>query len=163
MTLRSTEDAVRNPVLALPSARRMQKLPSRSRAELAALLRELSIDARQRAEKCWRQSKGPMAAYWKAVGAYATHLHRVIRPGTHRRRSYRHGAGLPGKTWAIAWHVRGTVEIEAEDAGEAQDVFDRRFGSPQFLDPLCDGEVSNAPPQLKSSTRSSGGHDADQA
>ena len=81
MIIRSNQAEVRNPVLSLPSAQRINDLPPESRAALAALLRDLSADARARAQKSWRQNKGPMAVYWKAVGAYATHLYRAIRPG----------------------------------------------------------------------------------
>ncbi len=80
MITRSNKAEVRNPVLSLPSARRIQQLSPECRAELAALFRELSADARERAQRSWRQNKGPMAAYWKAVGAYSTHLYRAIRP-----------------------------------------------------------------------------------
>lgn len=79
MTARSRRAEVRNPVLSLPSAQRIQKLSPECRVELAALLRELSDDARERAQRSWRQNKGPMAAYWKAVGAYSNHLYRAIR------------------------------------------------------------------------------------
>ena len=76
---RSNLPEVRNPLLALPSAQALQ-LPPESRAALAQLLRELSLDARERAQASWKRNKGPMAPYWKAVGAYATHLYRVVRP-----------------------------------------------------------------------------------
>lgn len=81
MNIRSNQAEVRNPVLSLPSAQRIHDIPPESRAALAALLRDLSADARERAQKSWRSNKGPMAVYWKAVGAYATHLYRAIRPG----------------------------------------------------------------------------------
>ncbi len=77
---RSLRSDVRNPVLALPSAEDLQSLPPEQRIVIARLLRELSIDARARANKSWRQNKGPMAVYWKAVGVYAGHLCRAIRP-----------------------------------------------------------------------------------
>ncbi|UWU26007.1 hypothetical protein N2601_32280 (plasmid) [Rhizobium sp. CB3060] len=80
MVERSSQADVRNPLLRLPSARRIQSLPPEVRRELADLLRELSIDARERAQCSWEKNKAPMAVYWKAVGAYATHLHRVVRP-----------------------------------------------------------------------------------
>lgn len=80
MTSRSNRVDVRNPVLALPAARRVQDLPIESRATLAALLRDLSTDAGRRAQMSWKRSKGPMAVYWKAVGVYARHLSSVIRP-----------------------------------------------------------------------------------
>ncbi|RUV41236.1 hypothetical protein EOD29_24110 [Mesorhizobium sp. M1A.T.Ca.IN.004.03.1.1] len=37
-------------------------------------------DARQRADQSWARNKAPMAVYCKAVGVYAGHLHRVLRP-----------------------------------------------------------------------------------
>ncbi|MDX0275719.1 hypothetical protein GOC21_17515 [Sinorhizobium meliloti] len=80
MTLRSSDPAVRNPVLALPASKRLAALSPEARKALAEVLKELSIDARARAQESWRRNKGPMAAYWKAVGAYATHLYRVTRP-----------------------------------------------------------------------------------
>lgn len=79
---RSSRADVRNPILALPAAQRVQNLPVKSRATLAALLRDLSADARRRAQTSWKQNKAPMAVYWKAVGAYARHLSSVIRPVT---------------------------------------------------------------------------------
>lgn len=80
MTDRSNRQNVRNPVLGLDASKRILDLPPESRAVLASILRDLSIDARGRAQKSWRQNKGPMAVYWKAVGAYSTHLYRAVRP-----------------------------------------------------------------------------------
>ncbi|MBY5827407.1 hypothetical protein [Rhizobium leguminosarum] len=77
---RSSQAEVRNPLLALPAAQHINALPREARQALSSLLRELSLDARERAEKSWRQNKAPMAAYWKAVSVYAGHLHRVARP-----------------------------------------------------------------------------------
>lgn len=82
MINRSSRADVRNPILALPAAQSVQNLPAESRATLAALLRDLSADARRRAQTSWRQNKAPMAVYWKAVGVYARHLSSVIRPVT---------------------------------------------------------------------------------
>ncbi|WP_454858773.1 hypothetical protein [Rhizobium binxianense] len=79
MSDRSSSAEVRNPLLRLPAAARIRSLSPEARQVLADLLRELSLDARQRAETSWRQNKAPMAVYWKAVGVYAAHLHRVIR------------------------------------------------------------------------------------
>jgi hypothetical protein len=76
---RSERREVRNPVLALPAARALLDLDPASRAAIAALLADLVADARRRAQVSWKQNKGPMAAYWKAVGAYAEHIRRVIR------------------------------------------------------------------------------------
>jgi hypothetical protein len=77
---RSSSAEVRNPLLRLPSAQRIQALPPEVRQAFAALLLELSRDAREQAERSWRQHKAPMAAYWKAVSVYAGHLHRITRP-----------------------------------------------------------------------------------
>jgi hypothetical protein len=68
---RSSSAEVRNPLLGLPAAQKMRSLPPEARAVLAELLRELSFDARERAERSWRQNKAPMAVYWKAVAVYA--------------------------------------------------------------------------------------------
>lgn len=84
MSHRSSQEVVRNPVLALPSAKRLQDLPPETRLLIAELLKELSADARARAQLSWRRNKAPMAVYWKAVGAYATHIHRALRKGTGR-------------------------------------------------------------------------------
>lgn len=80
MVDRSNRPDVRNPVLGLPAARRLLNLPPETRAAVADVLRDLSKDARNRAQESWRKNKGPMAVYWKAVGAYATHLYRAVRP-----------------------------------------------------------------------------------
>lgn len=78
MTARSARAEVRNPLLALPAARRIARLPEDQRAALAELLRDLAADAADRAEESWRKKKGPMAAYWKAASVYAKHTARVI-------------------------------------------------------------------------------------
>jgi hypothetical protein len=76
---RSTQPTVRNPLLALPSVQQLLELPPESRLALRAVLRDVSADARTRAEKCWRTHKAPMAAYWKAVAVYANHTARLLR------------------------------------------------------------------------------------
>lgn len=76
---RSQRREVRNPVLALPAVQRLLALPPEHRALFAEILGDLTTDARARAQLSWRQNKGPMAAYWKAVGAYAYHLRRVCK------------------------------------------------------------------------------------
>jgi hypothetical protein len=81
MTDRSLKAHVRNPVLALRSAEKLQQLPEESRLLLAEILKELASDARGRAQQSWRRNKGPMAVYWKAVGAYSSHLSRAVRGG----------------------------------------------------------------------------------
>lgn len=78
MTDRSTKAEVRNPVLALPSAKRLQALPLDSRAALRSTLLDMRDDARARAAECWARHKAPMACYWKAVSVYANHLARAL-------------------------------------------------------------------------------------
>lgn len=80
MNARSSLPIVRNPLLSLDAAKQLQELPIESRQALAAMLRDMRDDARARAQKSWKQNKGPMAAYWKATGAYCNHLYRVVRP-----------------------------------------------------------------------------------
>ncbi|MBX5082131.1 hypothetical protein HJB56_04935 [Rhizobium lentis] len=79
MMNRSRRPEIINPVLSLPAAQRINELEPQARALLAEILKDLSRDARERAQKSWRTNKGPMAVYWKAVGAYATHLCRAVR------------------------------------------------------------------------------------
>lgn len=79
MTDRSLRREVRNPVLALPATQRLLDLPPDAREVVRGLLTDLAIDARLRAQESWRKNKGPMAAYWKAVGAYANHFAKVAK------------------------------------------------------------------------------------
>ena len=79
MPARSSLAQVRNPVLALPSAQRLQELTPRERERVAAVLMDIRSEARVKAEDSWRRSKGPMAAYWKAVATYAGHIARATR------------------------------------------------------------------------------------
>jgi hypothetical protein len=76
---RSNRREIRNPVLVLPAARRLQKMPPLFREQLRELLLELRQDARERADECWRKHKAPMAAYWKAVAVYAGHIAKILR------------------------------------------------------------------------------------
>lgn len=76
---RSNRIDVRNPLLQLPSAQQIVNLPAPARQALRALLKDISADARLRAEKCWRTHKAPMAAYWKAVAVYANHTQRICK------------------------------------------------------------------------------------
>jgi uncharacterized protein YdhG (YjbR/CyaY superfamily) len=76
---RSSQATVRNPLLALAAAKRIAELPPESRAAVRELLLEIRADAQERAEKCWRKHKAPMAAYWKAVAVYAGHASRLAR------------------------------------------------------------------------------------
>jgi hypothetical protein len=71
---------VRDPLVLLPAASRISMLPVDSQIVLRELLGEIALDARQRAEKCWKTHKAPMAAYWKAVSVYAGHARRLCNP-----------------------------------------------------------------------------------
>lgn len=79
MNSRSVRADVRNPLLALPAIQELLNLPEEQRHAIRALLRNAASDARERAEKCWKQHKAPMAAYWKAVAVYAGHTARALR------------------------------------------------------------------------------------
>lgn len=78
-TNRSFRREVRNPVLALPAARLLQSQSPEVRALLRQLFRDLAMDCRAKAQASWLKNKGPMAAYWKACGAYCTHISRVLK------------------------------------------------------------------------------------
>ncbi|WP_343715307.1 hypothetical protein [Inquilinus sp.] len=86
MTDRSSQIEVRNPMLTLPAMLQLQQLPPDSQAAIEAILRDLSHDAAARAEKAWRQRKGPMAVYWKAAAVYALHTARAIARSRRRGR-----------------------------------------------------------------------------
>ena len=64
---RHATPTVRNPMLALPGTARLLQLDPHTRSLLRAVLLDLAVDARTRAEDSWRRHKAPMAAYWKAV------------------------------------------------------------------------------------------------
>lgn len=70
-----------NPLMRLPSAKKLMELPSEQRAPIEALLRELRADADREAENAWKRRKGPMAAYWRAVSTYARHIAHLISKG----------------------------------------------------------------------------------
>jgi hypothetical protein len=72
---------VRNPLLTLPAVAQLQALPVESQAALRAVLKDMSADARARADKCWKTHKAPMAAYWKALAVYANHTSRLLAKG----------------------------------------------------------------------------------
>lgn len=76
---RSNRVEVRNPLLGLPAVQRIADLPPEAQALLGEILSEIAQDARGRAQQSWIKNKGPMAAYWKAVGAYAEHLRRATK------------------------------------------------------------------------------------
>jgi hypothetical protein len=76
---RSARPEIRNPLLALPASQALGTLPADSRQKLSEAFIALCRDANDRAEKAWRRSKAPMAAYWKAVAIYAKHAARAIK------------------------------------------------------------------------------------
>lgn len=76
---RASRAEVRNPVLALPAAARIQALEPEAREALRLVLLDLRDDARDRASEAWARHKAPMACYWKAVGVYANHLARALK------------------------------------------------------------------------------------
>lgn len=76
---RSALAVVRNPVLALPEAQELLALQPEVRQVLARLLRAISLDARQRATKCLRTHKWPMALYWKCVAVYSGHIAKIFK------------------------------------------------------------------------------------
>jgi hypothetical protein len=82
---RGARREVRNPVLLLPAARAILELPIESRRPLGLFLRQLADQANEQAQISWKQNKGIMAAYWKAVSVYSKHLARVIDPASARR------------------------------------------------------------------------------
>jgi len=79
MTNRSSSALVRNPLLKLASAEKLQALPPEAKEALRAVLLELRVDCQVNAEKCWRKHKAPMAAYWKAASVYVGHTARLLR------------------------------------------------------------------------------------
>lgn len=81
MTARSNLPWVRNPLLALPAMKKIMALPPETREVLAELLGEAALDARERAEKCWRTHKAPMAFYWKVFSVFVGHTRRAILRG----------------------------------------------------------------------------------
>jgi len=78
MVDRSSRREVRNPLLALPGFKLLCDLSPETRRVIASALRSIQMDARKRAEECWRKHKAPMAVYWKAVGVYAGHAARIL-------------------------------------------------------------------------------------
>jgi hypothetical protein len=77
---RGARREVRNPILALPSARAILALPAEQRAPFGVLLREMAFDSDRRAQDAWSARKGIMAAYWRGVATYSKHLARAIDP-----------------------------------------------------------------------------------
>lgn len=82
MRARSDQPEVRNPILTLPSYRKLHglihELPAEQRRELLNLVQELAIDCKARGEKAWAKSKPPMAAYWAAMGTWFKHIRAAL-------------------------------------------------------------------------------------
>lgn len=72
--------AYANPVLRLPSARLLKALDEQQKDALIDVLCDIGRDADVKAEESWKRRKGPMAAYWRAVGVYARHIARACGP-----------------------------------------------------------------------------------
>lgn len=71
---------MKNPLLNAPEVQeRFEALPADSRQALKAFCRWLYLHARAEADRCWNQSKAPLAVYWKAVAAWSYHLSRTIK------------------------------------------------------------------------------------
>lgn len=68
-----------NPLLKLPAAASLLKLPAEQRQILVPLMEALRTQANEEAEKAWKRRKGPMAAYWRAVSTYARHIAHALR------------------------------------------------------------------------------------
>lgn len=77
--LRSNQPEVRNPILKLDAAQRLQRLGPLARAELRGVLLDLRADAHRQGDYCWHKRKYSSAAYWKVVAVYAGHIARVLR------------------------------------------------------------------------------------
>lgn len=74
--------AAPNPILELPAMQRLlREITPGARVQLEAVLRELGEEADRRAEDSWKHRKGPMAAYWRAVGVYARYTARGLKQG----------------------------------------------------------------------------------
>lgn len=84
---RSSRASVRNPLLALIAARRLQVLPAHLGQPLHALLMALRADAHIRAESCWVRHKGELAVYFRCAAVYAGHAARLLDVGKPRSRS----------------------------------------------------------------------------
>lgn len=80
LNTRSLRADVRNPMLALPSTRRLAEwLDANTARVLGALLADVAKDAAKRAADSWLSHKAPMACYWKMVSVYARHTSRAVR------------------------------------------------------------------------------------
>lgn len=68
-----------NPCLRLDAVKEIFEISRDAQEALSLVLVDLHIDAKKRAENCWKKCKPPLAAYWKGVSVFARHLAQVIR------------------------------------------------------------------------------------
>lgn len=113
---RSARAEVRNPVLALPAFKALRALDPPVRALLMALLRDLQRDARVRAQQNWERHKPPVAAYWAALGVWAGHAAKALRPERHRR----------GNALHMIVRQPGYTDLVACDWADASRLYSRR-------------------------------------
>lgn len=82
--VRSQRAEVRNPLLAVPGVAEDIEALARDHPEAMAALRSIAMKCSRawhaKGEECWRRSKPPMAAYWRAWGVNARHLAALCRP-----------------------------------------------------------------------------------
>lgn len=115
-----------NPLLQLPAAQDLLALPIESRRAVASVLRALRTQANAQAEIAWSRRKGPMAAYWRAVAAYARHLAHAVddgrsapKPGTttlpHPARKFVAGRRTDAPRGSIAGTVRAAEGVSNAD------------------------------------------------
>lgn len=84
-TKRSNRPEVRNPLLALPSAKLAADMPPAARDWLILFLGDIRRDSQIRAAHAWRKHKPPLAVYWKVVATLAGHIAKVLRHTDPRR------------------------------------------------------------------------------
>ena len=71
--------AAKNPILTEPEiVQRFEALPRESQEALYDYADFIYRYARPMADRCWAQSKDPMALYWKRTAAWAFHLRRAL-------------------------------------------------------------------------------------
>lgn len=122
-------NALRNPVLELPSAAKLETLPPEAKAALAAVLADLAVEANAAAELAWSKKKGPMAAYWRAVSTYAKHLGRAVRRPD--RRPGWQGRALHHSARRRSPVLRAFDSWKLEDGITLRDAIARAEGDPR--------------------------------
>ncbi|HEX7783466.1 MAG TPA: hypothetical protein VF509_11730 [Sphingobium sp.] len=114
--LRSNRTEVRNPVLALPTARILAAIDPDTRTVLAWLLSDLQQDARSKSRQSWDRRKAFTAAYWAAVATYAGHIRRALG-----------GAGSDRVRMLLLVRQPGFPDVPAHDWADASRCYcDRR-------------------------------------